>query len=74
MAKIETIFLIFLQSFWANYDLTIDLRAFGCPIGRRDFFFGFLCFCNIKKVYNIVFLVQLVCKSLFFHDLASSIF
>ena len=38
-----------------------------CLLPEGIFFFGFLCFCNIKKIYNFqFFLVQVVCKSLFF--------
>ena len=33
-----------------------------------------MCFCNIKNITFSSFLVKVVCKSLFFHDLTSSIF
>ena len=64
MAKTGTIFLnfflcsfsgffpVFETSFLDYYDLPIVLRAYGCPIGSKEFFFGFTCFCNIKKFTN----------------------
>ena len=60
-------FLFFETSFLDYYDMSIDLRASGCAIGLRKFFFGFICFCNIKKFTNLFqFLVQFVFKSFFF--------
>ena len=56
MAKIRTIFLIFCSFscfFWildkSHYDLPIVLQESGYPIGGKEFFFGFICFYNIKK-------------------------
>ena len=79
----EQFFLVFcsfrffcsIDKFFSLLCLPIVLRAFGFPIGGEDFFFKFMCFCNIRKFINFFqfFLVKVVGKSLFFHDLASSI-
>ena len=45
-------FCFFETSFLDYYDLSIVLRASGCSIGCKDFFVGFICFCNIKKFTN----------------------
>ena len=55
--------------------MPIVLRAIWVPYWLKRFLFRFVWFCNIKK-YNFFqfFGLKVVCKSLFFHDLASSIF
>ena len=45
----------------------------GALVAEKNFF-RFVCFCNIKNITFSSFLVKVVCKSLFFHDLTSSIF
>ena len=51
-AVFRVFFLFFETSLLDYYDLSIVLRASGCPIGWKEFFFGFICFCNIKKFTN----------------------
>ena len=45
----------------------------GTHLNEKNFF-RCMCFCNIKIFKNFFsFLVKVVCKTYFFHDLASSI-
>ena len=45
-------FFVFFGRFLDYYDLPIGLRASGYPISSNEFFFGFICFCDIKKFMN----------------------
>ena len=84
MAKIETIFLIFWSSSFFHVFSRISRTIMTCLLfcGHLDallaegiFSLDFSAFVIFKKFITFSsFLVQVVCKRLFFHDLASSIF